>query len=123
MPNINAALGCAQLEQLAAFLVSNRRLTAPYLNAFENIADLVPMQEPPSCQSNYWLQSMILGESTAGQRDRILEATNDAGLMTRPTWMPMHKLAPYQACPHAPLSVTESLGSRIINIPSSAGLV
>jgi dTDP-4-amino-4,6-dideoxygalactose transaminase len=57
------------------------------------------------------------------QRDLILKATNDAGLMTRPAWTLMHQLAPYRDCPRAPLPVAESLARRIVNLPSSAGLV
>ena len=60
--------------------------------------------------------------SLANQRDAILTATNDAGLMTRPAWTLMHHLEPYRACPRAPLPVAESLAQRIINLPSSAGL-
>jgi perosamine synthetase len=63
-----------------------------------------------------------LDESAADQRDAVLTATNDAGLMTRPAWRLLHQLAPYQQCPRAPLPVAESLARRLINIPSSAGL-
>ena len=81
------------------------------------------LQEPPGCESNDWLQTLILDEAVADQRDAILMATTDAGLMTRPAWTLMHQLAPYQDCPRAPLPVAESLARRIINLPSSAGLV
>ena len=70
----------------------------------------------------YWLQTLILSESMADQRDAVLQATNDAGLMTRPAWRPMHQLAPYRDCPRAPLAVAESVARRIVNLPSSAGL-
>jgi dTDP-4-amino-4,6-dideoxygalactose transaminase len=122
MPNLNAALGCAQLEQLPKFLASKRRLFAWYQEAFADIQDVRLVQEPPNCQSNYWLQTLILSENVAAQRDEVLQATNDAGLMTRPAWRLMHQLPPYQDCPRAPLSIAESLAQRIINIPSSAGL-
>jgi dTDP-4-amino-4,6-dideoxygalactose transaminase len=81
------------------------------------------MAEPPGCGSNYWLQTLILDEAVAEQRDAILTATNEAGLMTRPAWRLMHELEPYRDCPRAPLPVAESLGQRMINLPSSAGLV
>jgi len=122
MPNLNAALGCAQLEQLPEFIASKRRLFALYQEAFAGIEDVRLVQEPPNCQSNYWLQTLILSENIAAQRDEVLQATNDAGLMTRPAWRLMHQLPPYQDCPRAPLSIAESLAQRIINIPSSAGL-
>jgi len=123
MPNLNAALGCAQLEQLPNFLASKRRLFERYRSAFSGIDHLRLLAEPPGCESNYWLQTLILDESVADQRDAILAATNDAGLMTRPAWTPLHELAPYRDCPRAPLPVAESLARRVINVPSSAGLV
>ena len=123
MPNLNAALGCAQLEQLPDFLASKRRLTEKYLQAFADLSQMRLMTEPAGCNSNYWLQTLILDEAIADQRDAILEATNDVGLMTRPAWTLMHHLPSYQQCPRAPLTVAESLARRIINIPSSAGLV
>ncbi|MEA1052836.1 LegC family aminotransferase [Lamprobacter modestohalophilus] len=124
MPNLNAALGCAQLEQLPDFLASKRCLAARYCDAFADsgLEQARLMQEPPGCKSNYWLQTLILDERVADQRDAILEVTNDAGLMTRPAWTLLHQLPPYRDCPRAPLPVAESLARRIINLPSSAGL-
>ncbi|EGV27986.1 DegT/DnrJ/EryC1/StrS aminotransferase [Thiorhodococcus drewsii AZ1] len=122
MPNINAALGCAQLEQLPKFLASKRRLAARYREAFAGLEQASLMQEPQGCESNYWLQTLILDEAAADQRDAILTATNDAGLMTRPAWTLMHQLPPYRDFPLAPLPMAESLARRLINLPSSAGL-
>ncbi len=122
MPNINAALGCAQLEQLPDFLASQRRLYERYREAFAGLDEVRVMAEPPGCESNYWLQTLILDESFADQRDAILATTNDAGLITRPTWTLIHQLPAYRHCPRAPLPVAESLARRIINMPSSAGL-
>jgi perosamine synthetase len=122
MPNLNAALGCAQLEQLPGFLASKRRLFERYQEAFADIDKVRLMREPSGCESNYWLQTLVLSGAVADQRDAILQATNDAGLMTRPAWRLMHKLEPYKECPRAPLPVAESLERRIVNLPSSAGL-
>jgi len=122
MPNINAALGVAQLEQLSGFLASKRRLFARYRDAFERVPHLRLVEEPDQCRSNYWLQTLLLDEQVAGQRDAILTATNDADLMTRPAWTLMHRLTQYRNCPRAPLPVAESLERRVLNIPSSAGL-
>lgn len=123
MPNVNAALGCAQLEQLPHFLASKRQLYSRYKDAFSGIESVTLMAESPGCESNYWLQALILDEAVANQRDIILAVTNEAGLMTRPAWRLMHELEPYQQCPRAPLPVAESLVQRLINLPSSAGLV
>ena len=123
MPNLNAALGFAQLEQIPKFLASKRRLFLRYKETFADIKNIHVMEEPGSCRANYWLQTLVLDESVANKRDEILQATNDIGLMTRPAWRLMHHLEPYKNCPRAPLPVAESLAMRLINIPSSSGLV
>jgi len=123
LPNLNAALGCAQLEQLPGFLLEKRRLFDGYQSRFADISGVRLVVEPAGCQSNYWLQALLLDESLADQRDAILTATNDAGLMTRPVWALMHRMPMYSKAPKAPLPVAESLERRLINIPSSSGLV
>lgn len=125
MPNLNAALGCAQLKKLPDFLASKRRLTAEYAKAFRSLIESGQaqlMQEPPGCTSNYWLQTLVLKESVSSERDAVLEATNDAGFSTRPAWRLLNELDPYKQCPRTPLPVAESLAARIVNLPSSAGL-
>ena len=122
MPNLNAALGCAQLEQLPAMLTAKRELFQRYQTAFTRVQGVTLMAEPVQCQSNYWLQTILLDAESADQRDAVLQATNDAGQMTRPAWTLMHELAHNRACQCAPLPVAESLVQRIINLPSSAGL-
>jgi predicted outer membrane repeat protein len=122
MPNLNAALGCAQLEELPEFLASKRRLFGCYQEAFQSIPQVSLFAEPEGSRSNYWLQTLLLDDSVANQRDAILEATNSVRLMTRPVWKLLHKLAPYRDCPCAPLPVAETLECRIINLPSSSGL-
>ena len=123
MPNLNAALGCAQLEKLQEFLASKRRLFSCYQDAFSSIKDVRLMEEPKYSTSNYWLQTLILSKAVEEKRDELLQATNDASLMTRPAWRLMHQLEPYQDCPRAPLQIAESLVKRVVNLPSSAGLV
>jgi aminotransferase in exopolysaccharide biosynthesis len=122
LPNLNAALGCAQLEQLPGFLRAKRRLFERYRAAFSGVQSARVFAEPHGCQSNFWLQTLVLDASVADQRDAVLSATNDAGLMTRPVWSLLHTLAPYQACPRMPLPVAESLERRLINLPSSPQL-
>lgn len=122
LPNINAALGCAQLEQLPGFVDAKRKLHARYLAAFAGIAPARILSEPEGCSSNYWLQTLLLDDSIATLRDELLQATNDGGLMTRPIWELMSKLPPYRDCPRMPLPIAESLERRVINLPSSASL-
>ncbi len=123
MPNLNAALGCAQLEQLPVFLAAKRKLFHKYNTAFEKVEGVEIMREPNDCESNYWLQAMILSKKFAHERDDIISLTNYSGLQTRPVWQLIHRLKPYQACPKSPLPIAESLVSRIINLPSGANLV
>ncbi len=122
MPNINAALGCAQLEQLPRFLENKRRLHELYREAFKRIAEVRLVTEPAGSRSNYWLQGILLDESVSWERDAILAATNDEGLGTRPAWMLMPNLPPFQDCPSMPLPVAAALERRLINLPSSANL-
>ena len=123
LPNINAAVGCAQFESLRGAVARKRELFSRYQFALSPLNGLRLMREPAGCASNYWLQTLILDESMAHLQDTILAATNDAGLMTRPAWTPMHQLPHFAACPRDGLPVTESLTRRIINIPSSPQLL
>ena len=123
MPNLNAALGCAQLEQLDRFLASKRVLHAAYARAFATVDGVALIEEPAGTRSNYWLQALLLAPDLVSQRDEILSATNDAGFMTRPAWILMHELAQFSNCPRMNLDVAAGLAARLINIPSSADLV
>ena len=123
MPNLNAALGCAQLEQLPDMLVAKRQLFSAYNEAFSQIDHVNLVKEPSHCQSNYWLQALLLDLEYSDHRDSILKATNDAGLMTRPVWTLMSELPAFKNCPKMDLDVAQSLSERLINLPSSHGLV
>ena len=122
LPNLNAALGCAQLEQLPAMLAAKRKLFTRYQNVFSQVAGVDLMAEPPQCKSNYWLQSLLLDTDLAEQRDAVLKATNEAGFMTRPAWILLHELKPFKDCPRMDLDMAQSLTERLINIPSSSDL-
>ena len=123
MPNINAAIGCAQLEQLPSFLQSKRRLAEYYANAFRDVPGVRFIQEEGFSKSNYWLNTILLDEELSDLRDAILARTQSAGIMTRPAWTLMHRLTMFENCPRMDLAVSESLARRVINIPSSVGLV
>ena len=122
LPNINAALGVAQLEQLPEFVSKKRMLAERYRRGFKNTKGLRFFVEPEFARSNYWLNALLLDTKNAGERDNLLEKTNSNGIMTRPAWKPMHLLPMFKNCPRMDLSVTEDLAARIINIPSSSFL-
>lgn len=123
LPNINAALGCAQMEQLPGFLEQKRDLAARYIRAFQNIEGVKLFTEPLNSKSNYWLNVLLLDEANLEQRIELLEKTNNAGIMTRPSWTLLNELAMFRDCPCMDLSCANNLTKRIINIPSSALLL
>ncbi|SMF34033.1 LegC family aminotransferase [Desulfovibrio gilichinskyi] len=123
MPNINAALGCAQMEKLDDILASKRKLAEAYATAFSTVKGVHFLTEPEGCKSNYWFNTIILEKGMEEERDSVLEATNGASYMTRPLWAAMHRLTMYENCPRTDMSVAESLEKRVINIPSGAGIL
>jgi perosamine synthetase len=123
MPNINAALGCAQLERLPSMVERKRRLADGYAKAFAAINGVRFVGEPQGTSSNYWLNAIMLDGELASHRDELLGALNDAGFMSRPVWTLMHKLPMYRACPRMSLEVAERIEAQLINLPSSPGLV
>ena len=123
MPNINAALGCAQLEQLSTKLASKRELLRRYQAEFIDIEGVSLFLEPKGCQSNYWLQTLVLDKKNSKNLNSILETTNKIGLMTRPVWDPIYTLTPYRNSPRMDLSSAALFSKVVINIPSSSGLV
>lgn len=117
MPNINAALGCAQLEKLPEFIVQKQKLVEFYERQVVNIEEISLLKESVETKSNYWLQTILLGELY--NRDEVLNFLNEQGIMSRPIWTPMHELAMFKTCPRMGLSMTEQLKQKIINIPST----
>lgn len=116
MPNLNAALGLAQLESLHSKLIAKRKLAAQY-QEWSKPHPWQFLSESPHTQANYWLNALILNDRT--ERDLFLLQTNAQGIMTRPIWEPMHHLPMYQHCYHDGLINTDWLADRVVNIPSS----
>ena len=122
MPNLNAALGLAQLEYLNATLKYKRKLHGEYKKNILGIDEIRLVSEPNNCISNYWLNTILLNEENECHRDIILEKANSTGLMLRPIWKLMTELAPYKSCPQMQLETASSLVKRAINLPSSSFL-
>ena len=120
MPNINAALGCAQLENLERYVENKRETAQIYADFFKNVPDITFFTEPENCRSNYWLNVVMLKDKAAQQE--FLEYTNDYGVMTRPVWELMNRLEMFKHCESDGLKNTEWLADRIVNIPSSVRL-
>lgn len=120
LPNLNAALGCAQLERLPERLARKRRLAQRYAAAFAAIDDIHFQLEPADCRSNHWLNLLLLPD--AGQRDRLLAAAHAEGIQLRPFWTPLHRQPMYRHAPRMDLPCTEALFARGVCLPSSAAL-
>ena len=116
MPNLNAALGCAQMEVLDKYLMQKRVLANRY-KAFFAESDFQFVVEPEYAQSNYWLNAVICPSVEA--RDELLKQTNDAGVMTRPIWQLMHRLPMFKDAPRGELTHSEHIEAHLINLPSS----
>ena len=119
MPNINAALGCAQMENLNRF-IDNKRETAEKYKIFFKDTPIEFFSEPEECRSNYWLNAVLLPDKVA--RDEFLTYTNDHGVMTRPIWGLMNKQPMFAGCQTDDLTNTYWFEERVVNIPSSVRL-
>ena len=123
MPNINAALGCAQLEQLDTRIALKRTLATAYEGVLKNLADIDVLAVPDDSETNHWLNAIILKPGTSLEdRDRVLDALNKAGVRCRPVWNLMHTLPMYMENPQMDLSCAEDMAARVINTPSSSYL-
>ena len=120
MPNINAALGCAQLEHLDEFVADKRETAKAYAEYFKNVDDIEFFTEPENCFSNYWLNVVILPDHE--KQLEFLRETNDNGVMTRPIWELMNRLPMFEHCQHDELKNTIWFADRVVNIPSSVKL-
>jgi perosamine synthetase len=119
LPNINAALGVAQLEQLDIFLAAKRRLAEAFRRRFVSLKGARFFVERPDTRANYWLNAIVFDDTDLVARDAMLEAVNGAGYMVRPIWTAMHRLPMFASNPRDDLAVTEDLEARVINLPSS----
>jgi len=117
MPNINAALGCAQMENLDKFLLNKRKIATKYKDYFSQFDEVEFFSEPVNCKSNYWL-NVILMKGNGAQKE-FLQYSNDNGVMTRPVWCLMNKLSMFSSCQTDGLINTTWFEERVVNIPSS----
>ena len=116
LPNLNAALGCAQMENLTAFIDNKRLLANSYLDFFKG-SDFKFVIEPNYAKSNYWLNAIICPNKS--ERDKLLKQTNADGVMTRPIWQLMHRLPIFEKAMRGDLSHSEFIEAHLVNIPSS----
>jgi perosamine synthetase len=116
LPNINAALACAQLEQLDTYIVNKRKLAQQYFSFFAD-TPITFINEPSGTFSNYWLNSILLKD--AQERDAFLTYTNSCGIITRPVWALMTNLPMFKNCIAGNLDNAQNIEDRLVNLPSS----
>jgi perosamine synthetase len=123
LPNINAALGCAQLEMLPAFLRAKRALAEQYQCLFADMIGVRLMTEPAFAKSNYWLNAILLDQPLAAMKEQFLTEMIQSGIMVRPLWNLQHLLTKHQHFPAMPVPHAENLAQRLIKLPSSPQLM
>ncbi len=119
MPNLNAALACAQLEQLDTFIENKRELAELYKGFFKT-KSIVFIEELPEAKANYWLNAILLND--VHEREAFLKYANESGVMSRPVWELMHRLPMFSNSQRGELSNSEYIADRLVNIPSSVRL-
>jgi perosamine synthetase len=122
LPNLNAALGCAQLERLPTMLLKKRQLAEAYADAFADVKEFRFAGERPGRTNNYWLNVVQLADGGIEQRDALLQAAANANYQCRPVWRLLNRLSMYEKCPRAELPVAQHLEQSLINLPSSSAL-
>ena len=127
MPNLNAALGVAQLEKLEQRLDAKRQLAKRYSIVLESLVGVELVAEPTLCRSNHWLITLRLTSTDQKEVERhrleLLEAAHAVGLLLRPIWKPLHQLPMYLSAPRGALPVAEDQSKRLVNLPSSPQLL
>ena len=123
LTNIQAAIGCAQMEQLDGFIAAKRRIAAAYRAALAGVPGITPMREAAWAASNAWLFTVRIDPAAFGRSSReLLAALSAEGIQTRPLWQPMHRSAAHAGSPHADGEVADALCAECLSLPCSAGL-
>ena len=122
LPNLNAALGVAQMKNLESIVKMQRRLYEKYATELRDVSGVSLLSEPADSRSNFWLQAIVLDRGQEGSRDEILELFHSDGLKVRPAWRPLHMLEPYARYERTSMAGTEDVYARLVNLPSSPKL-
>ena len=123
LPNLNSALGCAQLEKIETKITRKRKLFELYQEEFKNLLGVSLLKEPTHSRSNYWLQAIMLEPKFSSLRNEILDQTNEIGISTRPVWDLLTSLEHLKLFPRMDVTQAEQIANSLINLPSSPQLV
>lgn len=122
LPNINAALGCAQMERIHDFIRRKRALAQKYAIAFKDAPGARFQHEPRHSTSNYWLNALVLNPETLMEKEALISAGHDCGIKLRPSWRLLHRLPMFSHCPKMELATAEHIEAALITLPSSVFL-
>lgn len=123
LTNIQAALGCAQMEELDDFVTAKRRHAARYTEAFKNVKGIVPMRQAPWAESIYWLYTVLVSEEEYGLSSRdLMRRLAERGIQSRPLWQPLHRSPVYKSAEAYESGVADELSARALSLPSSVSL-
>jgi perosamine synthetase len=123
LTNIQAALGCAQLEKLDDYLAIKRRIASTYTEAFKTISGLTSMYAAPWAESSYWLFTILVDEALYGLSSReLMRRLESAGIQARPLWQPLHLSPAHSDSAKTDCSIAERLNARALSLPCSVGL-
>lgn len=122
MPNLLAAMGCAQLENIDKYIEAKRQHAEIYNELLKDTKGIILPVEKEGVQNVYWLYSIIVEDDYNLSRDELIKKLSDEGIEARPFFMPVHEMPPYKECKHGDMDVTKELVLKGINLPSSVGL-
>lgn len=123
LTNVQAAIGCAQLEKLEEYVAIKRRIAARYRGAFKAVAGLTTMTEAPWAASSFWMSVIMIDSARYGEdRYQLLHRLNQAKIQARPLWQPLHRSPAHKEAPATACPVAESLNRNVVSLPCSVGL-
>lgn len=122
MPNLLAAMGCAQLESVDEYIKAKRQHASFYNKELKDVKGITLPKEKDWCKNVYWLYSILIEDDYKISRDELIERLRDNGIESRPFFMPVHDMPPYRDCRHGDMSITNEIAAKGINLPSSVGL-
>ena len=120
MPNLNAALGSAQIENLNKFLISKQKLFSKYCREFSKVQGVKVIKNPEFCKSNNWLNTLFIQNSSIKKRDKVISLAHKKNLFLRPVWKPLHSLKHFRSMPKMNLENAKKIYLSCINLPSSS---
>ena len=123
LPNIQAAMGCAQMEQLNDYILTKRQIASDYVKALADVPGITLMKEAPWAFSTFWMTTVLINEEVYGMNSRaLLKCLTENGIQTRPLWQPMHQSKAHPGAQAIGIEVADKIHRAALSLPSSVGL-